>query len=340
MKAIKQKPSFGLVLAGGGAKGAYQAGVLKYLCEIGFEPSIIAGTSIGALNGAVLSASDNFADGVQRANDLWDKLGRSNILRPNSGTAAKIASYVAKSTVPTFSEWTIKFLEEAGIIKDTNCLFDPEPIETFLREAVNPRQLRQGIELWVATFPALDIPGVDYDLLTAAIDVFRSRTGTKAHWLRVQDCHDDETLYALLLASAAIPLAFPSRTVNGQLYVDGGLADNVPLGALAARGITHAIVIHLGNGSIWNRHDFPDQTIIEIRPVDLINNSNTPIVGSLTTLLNFSPERIALLKQRGYQDAQHHLDPILKGLSVIKEQKYSQESLIMSTQGLIGDEAL
>jgi NTE family protein len=341
MKAIKQKPSFGLVLAGGGAKGAYQAGVLKYLCKIGLEPSIIAGTSIGALNGAVLSASHSFAHGVQRVNDLWDKLGRANILRPNSGAAAKIASYVAKSTVPTFSEWTIKFLEAAGIIEDTNCIFDPRPIETFLREAVNPRQLRKGTELWVATFPALDIPGVDYDLLTAAIDVFfRSRTGTKAHWLRVQDCYDDETLYALLLASAAIPLAFPSRTVNGQRYVDGGLADNVPLGALAARGITHAIVIHLGNGSIWNRHDFPDQTIIEIRPVDLINNSNTPIVGSLTTLLDFSPERIALLKQRGYEDAKYYLKPILNGLLAIKAQQDSEESLIISTEGLINDKPL
>lgn len=340
MEAIQKQPRFGLVLAGGGAKGAYQAGVLQYLCEIGFEPHIIAGTSIGALNGAVLSASHSFSHGVSRVNNLWNKLGQSNILLPNAGLAAKVTSYIAKSTVPTFSEWTIEFLEKAGIIEDSNCLFDPKPIENFLREAVNPKQLRTGTELWVAAFPALDIPGIDYDLLMAAIDVFRSRMGTKAHWLRVQDCSDDETLYSLLLASAAIPLAFPTRTVNSQRYVDGGLADNVPLGALAARGVTHAIVIHLGNGSIWNRNNFPEQTIIEIRPVDIIDELSTPVVGGIAALLDFSLERITLLKQRGYQDAKYHLEPILEGLLAIRSQKYSQESLLSSTQRLIDDEAL
>lgn len=340
MKPIKLQPKFGLVLAGGGAKGAYQAGVLQYLCEVGFEPHIIAGTSIGALNGAVLSASHNFAQGVSRVNELWDKLGQSNIICPNSGAAVKLASYAVKSTLPIFSEWVIEFLEAAGFIKNKNCLFDPKPIETFLREAVIPLQLRNGIELWVAAFPALEIPGIDYDLLMAAIDLFRARMGTKAHWLRVQDCSDDETLHSLLLASAAIPLAFPNRVINGQLYVDGGLADNVPLGALAARGVTHAIVIHLENGSIWDRNNFPDQTVIEIRPVDFINKLNSPIIGDLTTFLDFSLERIVLLKQRGYQDAKYHLDPILEGLLTVKEQRHAHDSLARITQRLINDEAL
>ena len=47
-------PKFGLVLAGGGAKGAYQVGALKYIAELGIVPQIIADTSIGALNGAIL----------------------------------------------------------------------------------------------------------------------------------------------------------------------------------------------------------------------------------------------------------------------------------------------
>lgn len=340
VKPIKPEMKLGLVLAGGGAKGAYQAGVLQYLWEIGFEPHIIAGTSIGALNGAVIAASPSFSQGVNRVNKLWDELGQSNIIRPNMGAAVKLTSYVAKSTFPAFSEWIVKFLEVAGMIKNTNCLFDPEPIETFLREAVVPQHLRNGIELWVAAFPALDIPGLDYDLLMTAIDLFRAHMGTKAHWLRVQDCNDDETLHTLLLASAAIPLAFPKRVVNGQSYVDGALADNVPLGALAARGVTHAIVIHLENGSIWDRHSFPNQTIIEIRPVNLINKLNSPIIGELTELLDFSFENIILLKQRGYQDAKYHLEPILEGLLSTKEQRRAHDSLIKSSQRLIDDEAL
>lgn len=57
-------PQWGLVLTGGGAKGAYQAGALKYLAEIGFEPAIISGTSIGAFNGAVLSSIRPFPSAV------------------------------------------------------------------------------------------------------------------------------------------------------------------------------------------------------------------------------------------------------------------------------------
>ena len=52
MKSIN--PKFGLVLAGGGAKGAYRVGALKYIAELGIVPQIIAGISIGALNSAIL----------------------------------------------------------------------------------------------------------------------------------------------------------------------------------------------------------------------------------------------------------------------------------------------
>jgi len=338
------EPKFGLVLAGGGAKGAYQVGVLQYIAEIGLHPHIIAGTSIGALNAAILVSSSNFFEGVRRLNELWNKLGQANIIRPSLGTVAKVASHVARVALPTFPEWVIEFLKVSGIIEDMNCIFDPKPIEAFLREAVNPVQLRNGIELWVAAFPSLQIPGVSYDLLMdlliTGVDLFRARMGTKAHWLRIQDAVDDEMLYTLLLASAAIPLAFPQRSANGQSYVDGALADNVPLGALAAQGITHAIVIHLGNGSVWNRHDFPDQTIVEIRPVEIINKSNTALIGDVLSLLDFNSQRISLLKKRGYEDAKYHLEPIRQTLLTVKNQRENHESLIKNTQRLLSDEAL
>jgi NTE family protein len=340
MRIIPAQPRFGLVLAGGGAKGAYQAGVLQYLCEFGFEPYIIAGANIGALNGAVLSSAENFAQGVSRVNDLWDRLGQSDVICLNTGAAVKLASHVIQPLLPTFSSWINQFLEVSGFINNADFLFDPTPIEALLREAVIPLRVRRGIELWVSAFPALEIPGMDYDFIMAAIDLFRARMGTRAHWLRAQDCSDDETLYSLLLASAAIPLAFPTRVVSGQAYVDGGLADNVPFGALAKRGVTHAIVIHLENGSIWNRNAFPGQVVIEIRPVDLIDKIDFPFVGNLATSLDFSHDRISLLKQRGYQDGKYHLDPMFKALLAAREQRTAHESVTKTTERLINDEAL
>ncbi|OYQ62212.1 patatin [Pseudanabaena sp. SR411] len=334
------KSTVGLVLVGGGAKGAYQVGALKYLDEIGLDPHIIAGTSIGALNGAVLASNGTFSQSVQRLDQLWTDLGEAEILRPNAGLMKPLISYGLQSTVPMFREWMLSFLYEIGILEDTKSIFNPAPIENFLRQAVKPDLLRNGTELWITAFPSLNIPYVDNDLLVAAIDFFRSRMGTKADWLCVQDCDDDDTLYNTILASAAIPLAFPKRQVNGKKYVDGALADNIPLGALAAKGCTHAIVIHLGNGTTWDRYDFPNQTIIEIRPEQSINKSDAFLIGEGSALLDFSPERISELKRRGYADAKLCMDNIIRTFTGIGDLRASTDSLINSTRLLMEDDPL
>ena len=84
----------GLVLAGGGAKGAYQAGAVKYLAEIDFVPHIIAGTSIGALNGAVLAANLPFSHAADRLNLMWTNLGEANVIQPDQGAISQLASYI------------------------------------------------------------------------------------------------------------------------------------------------------------------------------------------------------------------------------------------------------
>ncbi|WP_031487630.1 patatin-like phospholipase family protein, partial [Streptomyces bicolor] len=63
----------GLVLAGGGAKGAYELGVLDCMAEMGAQVSAIAGTSIGALNGAVLASEETFFHGVEQLARFWER---------------------------------------------------------------------------------------------------------------------------------------------------------------------------------------------------------------------------------------------------------------------------
>ncbi|MBD2566162.1 MULTISPECIES: patatin-like phospholipase family protein [Nostoc] len=330
-------PQLGLVLTGGGAKGAYQVGALQYIAELGLEPQIIAGTSIGALNGAVLSAYRPFPYAVQRLNQLWEQLSKAEILRTNTGAVLRTFSYATQAFTPTLRGWLLDFLITEGLMQNSSAIFDPAPIEQLLREAVNPGELQRGIELWVTVFPSLKIPALGYDWL---VDLIRARTGTDAHWLCIQDCTDDETVYKLLLASAALPLAFPSQEVNGQSYIDGGLADNVPLRALAKRGCKNVIVIHLKNGAAWNRHNFPEQTVIEIRPEQRIEKSDTPIIGKIDSYLDFSSERIAELKKRGYEDAERCLIPIMEVFRTVKDQRESHNSLVNSTQRLLNDPPL
>ena len=75
----------GLVLAGGGARGAFQVGVINYLAEINFKPNVIAGASIGALNGAVIASTSSMQLASKRLFHLWEELGnrRSEILKIN-----------------------------------------------------------------------------------------------------------------------------------------------------------------------------------------------------------------------------------------------------------------
>jgi NTE family protein len=330
----------GLVLSGGGAKGAYQAGALSYLAEVGFKPHMIAGTSIGALNGAVLASHQPFPLAVRRLNELWDRLTLEKIIHLNPGAAIRPLGYAVETLVPQsgfFRDWLRDFLIKQRLLRVSDGLFNPAPIERLIRETVNVQGLKTGIELWVAVFPSLNIPGLNYTWL---LDFVHAATGTEAHWLRAQDFIDTPgVLYNLLLASAAIPFAFPKREINGQHYVDGGLADNVPLRALVKRGCTHAIVLHLSNGAAWSRHDFPIQ-IIEIRPQAQILKTETPVLGTLSSLLDFSPGRIRELKQRGYEDAKSLLSPIIETLVAISEQRKAHDSLIDSTAQIVNDDPL
>lgn len=73
----------GLVLSGGGAVGAYQAGVVKALAECGTQISMVSGASIGAFNGAIIAASTDLSEAAVRLEALWDHLGNNQVLSVN-----------------------------------------------------------------------------------------------------------------------------------------------------------------------------------------------------------------------------------------------------------------
>ncbi len=110
--------------------------------------------------------------------------------------------------------------------------------------------------------------------------------------------------------------------------------------SLAKRGCKNVIVIHLKNGAAWNRHDFSEQTVIEIRPDERIEKSDQPIVSKIDSYLDFSSERITELKKRGYEDAKRCLIPIMEVFRSVKDQRQSHNSLVNSTQRLLNDPSL
>jgi NTE family protein len=306
-KQTTKQPKFGLVLVGGGAKGAYQAGAIKYLSEkLNFVPDIIAGTSIGALNGAILASHQPFTEAVRQLNDIWDKKIDEN-----------------------------KILAIDPLFPIKTALFKPEFIDNLLRENVKANALRNGIELWVTVFPSIKIPVFDpLSLITTLGNIVRSMAGKKPHWRSVKNIVDDEDLYNLILASAAIPVAFPAPTVEGQLYCDGFLGDNIPVKPLADRGCQYVIVIHLCDKEIFDSSKFPDTAIIEIRPRRPTTKSGIPIIGSLCSSLDFRRGRITELKKCGEEDAQYFIEYIFDRLEIAIQQRNSYEEMVRAAESM------
>lgn len=80
---MSQTMKLGLALSGGGAIGAYEAGVVKALAESGTDVHMVSGASIGALNGAIIASSSGLSQAAERMAEIWDHLGNSTVLSVN-----------------------------------------------------------------------------------------------------------------------------------------------------------------------------------------------------------------------------------------------------------------
>jgi NTE family protein len=187
------------------------------------------------------------------------------------------------------------------------------------------------MEHWVAASRAWPLAG-------PLLDTARILFGGQVDYFNLKGL-DDVGMLNVLLASAAIPFAFPKREVNGRTYVDGGIDDNVPLKALGAAECRAVVVVHLGNGATWNRQDFPEVAVVEIRPELPIQTRSGPL-GWMESIIDFSPERINELRARGYADAERVIPPIARLLASAHRQRNSLKLLQNSTRRLDEDPPL
>ena len=203
-----------LVLQGGGALGAYQVGVYEALHDAGIEPDWVIGTSIGAINAALIAGSP-IEQRMERLNTFWRNVEQA---APHPGPLDwfGLGNLVANMStvmqgIPAFFEPSLAALRgiRAKVGVESAAYYSTDPLRRTLTELVDFASLTDGpTRLTVGAVNAC----------TGAMRYFDSREET----LRVDH----------VMASGALPPAFPAVRIDGEPYWDGGLYSNTPIEAV------------------------------------------------------------------------------------------------------------
>ncbi|EFW2816538.1 patatin-like phospholipase family protein, partial [Shigella sonnei] len=153
----------GLVLSGGGAVGAYQAGVVKALAECGAQISMVSGASIGALNGAIITASPDLSEAALRLEALWDHLGNNQVLSVNRSVyfslLKKLVQAMNLCQIPgrAGALLTTLFRHISTINGFDNPMIQPllsdEPLTALMDHYLDTDALADGLPLYVSLYP-------------------------------------------------------------------------------------------------------------------------------------------------------------------------------------------
>ncbi len=204
---------FALVLAGGGSKGSYEVGAINALYELNYSFDIITGTSIGALNGAVLAQGQ-----LDRLNILWDNLIASQILK-NDVTQLKL-SFNMNELIQSKNLLTSFFKDYA---KEKGA--DITPFYALINDYLDYERLMQS--------------PINYGCVSVEFPSLKPILMEKSQFT----CKEDA--FAYCLASASCFPAFPVATYKENKYIDGGYYDNLPIQFAFQMGAEQAVAIDL-----------------------------------------------------------------------------------------------
>ncbi len=268
----------GLVLAGGGGKGAYQIGVWKYLREAGLDKNVcaVSGTSVGALNAALFASGD-----LERAEKIWRNMKPELILSPGSYSEEDVLRWLMESDI----ERNISSATLAPVI--TKKIKQSAP---FSREGLL-YLMREGVD-----FEAIRAAPIPCFATCLRVPKFKIRRFD----LREFDAGEAQTI---LLASSAIPVVFDKVPFRDETYCDGGvpfLGDNIPIAPVAAMDVKYIIVVHLTQDVLINHKKYPNSKLIEITP-------QSDLGGLIDGTLDFSAGGAGRRIEQGYADTKKAL---------------------------------
>jgi NTE family protein len=253
-----------LVLQGGGALGAYQAGVYEALAERGIEPTWLSGISIGAINSAIIAGNPP-AERVAKLRAFWEMVSAQTVAWPglwndfwSAGPVRSLANQFAASGAAM-----------SGVAGFFTPRFPPPPWQANGTPAAT--SWYDTAELRATLTRLVDFDRINAGDIRFSVGAVNVRTGNFAYF----DNAKDKIRVQHVMASGALPPAFPAVEVEGEFYWDGGLVSNTPLDwVLSARSDLDTLVVQI---DLWSaRGALPrDLSEVAVRMKEIQYSSRT-----------------------------------------------------------------
>jgi len=218
---------YGLALGGGGAKGSYEIGVWQALNELSIPISFITGTSVGALNGAIMLQND-----FKLAYKIWTETNLASVVKLGSCTQS---SKTSKDKFVAYLNTFAKVLTDGGL--------DTTPLKELLQSNLDEEIIRKSQTGYgMVTFSLSDLQPVKL--------------------YKEEIPHGKLVDY--IIASAGLPI-FKRQSIDNNSFIDGGFCDVIPISLLIDKKIKNIIAVDISGPGVINRVDTSGTNIINIK---------------------------------------------------------------------------
>ena len=232
-------PKLGLVLPGGGARAAYQAGVLKAIAEL-LPPDapnpfpVVSGTSAGSINAAMIATRAlQFRRGAEELAGVWENIRSESVFRTDSVTIFKNLLY-----------WLMAFLHAGFARRNVLSLLDNAPLRRLLERHIVFARLQESIDAGVLDALSLTCSGYTS---ARAVCFYKGKPGLKP-WHRTRRIGQPVDLRLdHVMASVALPVIFPAVRLGREYFGDGSLRQMAPLSPAIHLGADRILVIGVRN---------------------------------------------------------------------------------------------
>jgi NTE family protein len=238
--ASRIKPRAGLVLTGGGARAAYQVGVIKAVRDILGNPTrnpfpILAGTSAGAINvGCLAGSADDFSAAVAKLVSFWEEMRCDRIYRTD-------AWHILKSGA--------RWLTAMMLVSRRNpvSLLDNAPLRELLEKNLSLERIQQHLDSGALYAVCVTASGYTSG---QSVSFFQGGSGLEG-WERNQRIGAAVSLKVdFLLASAALPFIFPAVKLHREYFGDGSMRQMAPVSPALHLGADRVLIVGSGRQNV------------------------------------------------------------------------------------------